>query len=131
MGSGEMWCGVYRSTLPGTMVPVYFLDREDLYGRQGLYGPDGSSSWSDNARRFAFLSAAAFQLCRAQHWFPDIIHSHDWQAAPTAWMLAGRERKQGFSGTRSVLTVHNLGYQGLGCAGYAGFTAQRLSAVGR
>ena len=113
MGGSEMWCGVYRSTLPGTMVPVYFLDREDLYGRQGLYGPDGSSSWSDNARRFAFLSSAAFQLCRAQHWTPDIIHAHDWQGAPTAWMLAGREREQGFRGTRSVLTVHNLGYQGV------------------
>ncbi len=68
MGSGEMWCAVYASKLPGTEVPVYFLDREDLYGRSGLYGPDGSSSWPDNDLRYAFLSAASFQLCRALLW---------------------------------------------------------------
>ena len=113
MGGGEMWCGLYRSTLPGSIVPVYFLDREDMYGRDGLYGPDGSQSWPDNARRFALLSSAAFQLCRARKWIPDILHIHDWQAAPAAWILARRERQRDFARTRSVLTVHNLGYQGI------------------
>lgn len=113
MGDGEMWCGVYETTLPGTMVPIYFLDREDLYGREKLYGPDGSSSWPDNARRYALLSAAAFQLARSRHWIPDILHVHDWQGAPAAWMLSDREAQKDFASTRSVLTIHNLGYQGV------------------
>jgi starch synthase len=113
MGEEELWCAVYRTKLPGTRVPLYMLDREDLFGRDGLYGPDGSSSWPDNALRFAFLSAASFQLCRSLKWIPDILHLHDWQAAPAAYLLETKERHRGFSETASVLTVHNLGYQGI------------------
>ena len=110
---GEIWCGVYKTYLPGTKIPVWLLDREDLFGRSGLYGPDGSSSWSDNSLRFAFLSSAAFQLSRYLHKIPDIIHAHDWQAAPAAWLLDNYERNRGFTKTASVLTIHNLGYQGV------------------
>ena len=118
MGEGEMWCGVFKTTLPGSDVPVYMLDRENLYGREGLYGPDGSSSWPDNALRYAFLSTAAFQLCRSLNWIPDILHLHDWQSAPAAWKLKTSERYRDFSNTASVLTVHNLGYQGIFPPGY-------------
>lgn len=112
MGPEEMWCGMYKTVLPGSDVPVYMLDREDLFGRDGLYGPDGSSSWPDNALRYALLSSSAFQLCRSLNWFPDVLHLHDWQAAPAAWLLNTSERDGGFQNTVSVLTVHNLGYQG-------------------
>ena len=112
MGREEMWCTVLKTTLPGSDVPVYMLDREDLYGREGLYGPDGSSSWPDNALRYAFLSTAAFQLCRSLNWIPDILHLHDWQSAPAAWLLKTSKRYPDFDRTASVLTVHNLGYQG-------------------
>ena len=113
MGSEEFWCAVYKTKLPGTRVPVYMLDREDLFGRDGLYGPDGSSSWPDNARRYALLSASSFQLCRSLKWIPDILHLHDWQAAPAAIMLEARERIPDFNRMASVITVHNLGYQGV------------------
>lgn len=112
MGREEMWCGVYKTVLPGSSIPVYMLDREDLFGRDGLYGPDGSSSWPDNALRYALLSSSAFQLCRHLNWIPDVLHLHDWQAAPAAWLLNTSERDGGFNKTVSVLTVHNLGYQG-------------------
>ena len=81
MGKEEYWCAVYTTTLPKSAVKVYFLDREDLFGRDGLYGPDGTHSWPDNALRFAFFSSAAFQLARHLDWLPDILHTHDWQAA--------------------------------------------------
>jgi len=113
MGSGTMRCAVYKTVLPNTEVPVYMLDRGDLFGRNGLYGPDGSSSWPDNALRFAFLSVSAFQLCRGLNWIPDILHLHDWHSGPAAWLLKNRERRRGFANTASVLTVHNLGYQGV------------------
>ncbi|RKX97417.1 MAG: glycogen synthase, partial [Spirochaetes bacterium] len=113
MGKEELWCAVYKTKLPGTRVPVYMLDREDLFGRDGLYGPDGSSSWPDNAQRFALLSASSFQLCRSLKWIPDILHIHDWQAAPAAIMLEARERNPDFKRMASVITIHNLGYQGI------------------
>jgi len=112
MGSGEMRCTVYKGVLPNSGVPIFMLDREDLFGRNGLYGPDGSRSWPDNALRFAFLSAGVFQFCRSLNWIPDILHLHDWHSGPAAWLLKNRERKRGFANTASVLTVHNLGYQG-------------------
>lgn len=112
VGGEDMWCGVYKTRLPGSRVPVWMLDREDLFGRQGLYGPDGSQPWPDNALRYAFLSLAAFQLSRYLHRIPDILHLHDWQAAPAAWLLKHWERHRGFEKTASVLTIHNLGYQG-------------------
>ena len=113
MGEEELWCGVGETTLPGTKVPVYFIDREDLFGREGIYGPDGSQSWPDNPRRYAFLSAAAFQVCRHLQWIPEILHLHDWPTAPAAGLLEHQERDSEFSITASVMTVHNLGYQGI------------------
>lgn len=112
LGQKEMWCGVFKTVLPGTEIPVYMLDREDMFGRDGLYGPDGSSSWPDNSLRYALLSSSAFQLCRRLNWIPEVLHLHDWQAAPAAWLLNTSERDGGFKNTVSVLTVHNLGYQG-------------------
>jgi starch synthase len=117
MGHEEMWCGVYKTTLPSTEVPVYMIDREDLFGRKGLYGPDGSSSWPDNALRYALLSSSAFQLCRSINWIPDVLHLHDWQAAPAAWLMKSSGYQADFDNTVSVLTIHNLGYQGIFPAG--------------
>jgi len=114
MRPDEMWCAVCRTVLPGSGVPVYLIDREDLFGRDGLYGPDGSSSWPDNARRFAFFSTAALQLGRYLGWTPDIFHLHDWQAAPAAWLLGTEEYRKAYPESASVLTIHNLGYQGVG-----------------
>ncbi len=112
MRTGEMWCAVYETRLPESDVSVWMLDREDIYGRHGLYGPDGSQSWPDNALRYAFLCAASFQLSRYLKRIPDIMHLHDWPTAPAAWLLKEWERERGFKKTASVLTIHNLGYQG-------------------
>ena len=63
LGSGEAWCAVYETTLPGSNVPVYMLDHHGLFGRGYLYDPPGS--WAhDNLSRFAFLSRGALQLCK-------------------------------------------------------------------
>ena len=99
------------SDVPGE--PDVLLDRADLYDREGLYGPDGSRPWPDNALRFALLSASVFPVCGRMGWIPDILHLHDWPAAPAAWMLGAARRRGEFRHTALVLTVHNLGYQGI------------------
>lgn len=113
MGYGEEWCQVYQTQLPKSRVPVYLLDMEELFGRMGIYGPDPSSSFPDNARRYAFLSVASFQLCRMLQWIPQVMHCHDWVSGPVPLLLKTRESKSEFAGTSSVLTIHNLGYQGV------------------
>lgn len=66
------------------------------------------------ARRFMLLSRAALELAAARNFTPDILHCHDWHAAPAAVMLAGPLRSQRvFRQTYSVLTIHNIGYQGV------------------
>jgi len=117
VGYGEEWSAVYESRLPGSdaahPIPVYFLDHEGFYGRDGVYGTPFEPDFSDNPRRFTFLSRGAFQLCRKLGWFPDILHAHDWPTALVPVYLKFMERKNEFAHTASIFTIHNLGYQGV------------------
>ncbi|MBI9103418.1 MAG: glycogen synthase [Spirochaetales bacterium] len=109
----EEWTGVYEGVLPNTKVPVYLLDHEFYFGRDGIYGHRPDEGFVDNAARFSLLSRGTFQLCRMLHWIPDVLHCHDWAAAPACYLLKKEEQYKEFSETRSVLTIHNLGYQGI------------------
>jgi len=129
MGSGEMWCAVYSGNLAGTEIPLYALERRDIYDREGIYGPDGSTSWPDNALRYGFLCTAAFQLCRSLSWIPDIFHVHDWPTAPLAWLLKNSERSEGFERSASVLTVHNIEYQGVFPSEYLSIFSPRQTRI--
>lgn len=112
-GTQETWTAVYTKNLPNTKIPVYFIDHEQSYGREGMYGSFSEPDFSDNPLRFSLLCHGALQLCKKIDWFPDIIHAHDWQAAlsvilPKYWLSDNR-----FSSTGTVFTIHNLGYQGV------------------
>ena len=113
MGSmGELWAGVYKSKLPGSDVEIYFIDYEHFYGRPGLYGEE-NMSYPDNDNRFIFLSKAAFQLAKKLRFSPDVIHANDWHTATIPVLLNTRYRYDpDFADTTSVLTIHNLHYQG-------------------
>jgi starch synthase len=121
VGGSEEWCAVYTDSLPGAPennpVRVYFVDHEKFFGRDGIYGTPSEPDFLDNSRRFTFFCRAAFQLCRKIKWFPDIIHAHDWPAAMAPVFLKFAERTPGAAGefakTASLLTIHNLGYQGI------------------
>ncbi len=90
---------------------LYVLDAPHLYARPGnpYVGPDGNE-WSDNALRFAALGECATAIGRGviSGYVPQIVQAHDWQAglAPTYLHYAGRPRPA------TVITVHNLAYQG-------------------
>lgn len=88
-----------------------------LYERAGnIYlGPD-NRDWPDNHRRFAALAWVSAHLPAGGHWLPHVVHAHDWQAglAPLYLVLAEAERPA------SVMTVHNLAFQGLFAADLMG-----------
>jgi starch synthase len=117
MGGGEEWCAVYTGVLPGSSfknpVRSYFIDHENFFGRDGIYGSPQEPDFLDNPRRFTFFCRSVFQLCRKIDWYPDLLHAHDWPAALVPVFLKYGERREGFDKTASVLTVHNLGYQGI------------------
>ncbi|MBI4569728.1 MAG: glycogen synthase [Planctomycetes bacterium] len=108
-GVGQMWCGVEEARLPGSDVPVYFLDRADLFDRPGIYSRRGDGH-DDGVLRFTFLSRGALALCRALKFTPDVAHGHDWHTALLPCFLRGPDADLGRAA--SVLTVHNAGYQG-------------------
>lgn len=90
---------------------IYFVDQPELFDRAGLYG-DRSGDFSDNHIRFAVLCKAALEIAR-RLFAPDVIHCHDWQAALVpAYLRDPRIADPHFTGMRTLLTIHNLGYQG-------------------
>ncbi len=111
MGHGDAWCAVYETRLPGTDVPVYLLDHQQLFGRGYLYDPPGGTAW-DNLVRFAFLSRGALQLCRYLGWTPDVLHVHDWPTALVPVYLDTVEANTPLARTATVLTIHNIAHQG-------------------
>ncbi len=93
-------------------ITVLALDAPYLYHREGgpYAGPDGD--YWDNPERFAALSWAAAAVARdgaGDGWKPDILHAHDWQAGLAPAYL----HFDGSGGVRSVLTVHNIAFQGV------------------
>ncbi len=100
---------VYTTEQPS---PFFFLDLPDFYFRDGLYG-DKAGDFGDNDLRFGLLSLAVFEFAR-RLFRPDILHCHDWQAGLTpAYLREFLANDPNFYQTRTVMTIHNLGYQGL------------------
>jgi starch synthase len=93
-------------------LPVYVLLCPQLYDRPGNpYGDADGRDWPDNDIRFSRLASAAAQLAAGtldKNWAADLVHANDWQAALVPAYLA-------WSGAKipSILTIHNLAYQGL------------------
>ena len=112
-GQVETWVKFYEAPLPQTDIPVYFIDHELCYGRDGIYGTKVEPDFHDNPYRAAVLCHGAFQLCRMLGWYPDIMHAHDCFCALVPVLLKHVCRNGYFAHTASVFTIHNLGYQGV------------------
>jgi starch synthase len=111
MGNAEEWCAVDAAENEG--VPVYFIDAEKYYARPGLYHDAEFNDYADNPRRFGFLTRAGLQLCRDIGFAPDIVHVHDWHTAlAPAYLKIWHWNDPILGGAASVLTIHNLAYQG-------------------
>ncbi|HSF68282.1 MAG TPA: glycogen/starch synthase, partial [Nitrospiraceae bacterium] len=98
-------------------VRVWTIRNEPFFNRSGLY-QDHGIDYPDNLDRFSFFCRAAIEvmayLKAVSRWDTHILHLHDWQASLCAVYLntVDRERPE-VQGTRTVLTLHNVGYQGL------------------
>ena len=92
-------------------VTFYLLACNELYDREGVYGPSSAAEYEDNPRRFAVLSKAALALPGAVGWIPHIVHAHDWQTGLVPALLE-RGYSRVLPATRSVLSIHNIAFQG-------------------
>jgi len=93
-------------------VTFYFVHCPPLFDRDGIYGA-GGADYADNHLRFAVLSMAALGVARYL-FRPQLIHVHDWQAALLpVYLRQYFNNDPTFSGVKVLLTIHNLGYQGI------------------
>ena len=109
---------VVRSTLPGSNVPVYLIEQPELFERDdpargwGIYQYSAASGskqdYPDNAERYVFLCRAVMTLLPRLDPAAAILHCNDWQTG----LLPAYLRASGDHGRRSLLTIHNIAYQG-------------------
>jgi len=112
MGDAQEWCSVHMTSKYG--YPVYFIEAHKYFDRWGLYHDQYFNDYQDNPRRFGFLTRAALQLCRDLNFRPDIVHAHDWQAAlAPGYLKIWDWNDPVLGGAASVLTIHNIAYQGV------------------
>ncbi len=113
----HLWEGQRRG------IRVILLDHEGFYGRVGLY-QDKGEDYPDNAERFILFSRGVLEALKVLNWKPDVIHCHDWQASLIpAYLKTLYGTDPFYDDTASLLTIHNLGYQGL-------FSAERFALTG-
>ncbi|HRA67531.1 MAG TPA: glycogen/starch synthase, partial [Caldilinea sp.] len=111
MGNTQEWCSVDVADSDG--VPVYFIESNKYFERAGLYHDENYNDYADNPQRFGFLTRAGLQLCQDLGFAPDIVHVHDWQTAlAAAYLKIWHWNDPLLGGAASVLTIHNIAYQG-------------------
>ena len=92
----------------GDEVPIYFIENQQFFGREGMYG-----FWDDDAR-FIYFSRAAIEMLRPLGFQPDVIHVNDWHTAVIPNMLSRLYATDPFyADVATVLTIHNLAFQGV------------------
>lgn len=100
------------TVLPESNVRVLLLRQPEYFDRRQLYQEHGQG-YSDNCERFCFFSRAVLEICRLMVLRPDVIHCNDWQTGLIPGLLSVRYADQpGFENTASVMTLHNMAYQG-------------------
>jgi len=99
---------IVRARSDGAGPDIYLLQCPELFGGEELY------SGPDEHLRFVLLSRAAIEMCQQMDFAPDIFHCHDWHTALVpVYLKTLYAWDKMFSNTRTVLTIHNIAYQGV------------------
>lgn len=105
---GEVWMDE-----PARNLRVMFVAHDRYFDRPGLYG-EGGKDYADNGERFTFFAKAAVNLTRFLPWQAEVVHLHDWQAGLVPLLMLHQEWQEGWlNAPKTLLTIHNLAYQGL------------------
>ncbi len=101
-----------QSQLPGSNVPVYFVDQPDYFDRAELYREKGAD-YKDNCERFVFFCRAVMESIRLLELNVDVVHCNDWQTGLIpAYLRCEYQHAHGYEHVVSLMTIHNLAYQG-------------------
>lgn len=112
LGQDTVHGAMRESVLPDTDVPIYLIEHDGYFDREHLYGPPGGD-YKDNLDRFSFFCLATLEGIPQTGWMPDIVHCHDWHTALVpAYIRTLDTISPVWRDVRTVLTIHNLAYQG-------------------
>lgn len=101
----NQYCGIFELQHNG--VTFYFIDNEYYFKRQFMYGG------FDDGERFAFFCKAILDIMPHIDFFPDILHTNDWQTAlAVVYLKRHYSMINQYKDIKSVHTLHNIEYQG-------------------
>ncbi len=107
---------ILSGTIPNTEIKAYVIDATGLFDRDGNpYSDSNNIPYADNYRRFALLGWVAARIAEGidSEWLPEVVHGHDWHAGLAAAYIKASEIYNGKKLAGTILTVHNLAYQGV------------------
>ncbi len=111
-GGVELPVELETGVIGGGKVAVTCIRHDPFFDRAGLYG-EGGSDYPDNLDRFALFCRAALEAYGQPGKAPDMVHAHDWQAAlAVVYLKTLYQDDPAWAKTRTLFTVHNIGYQG-------------------
>ena len=100
------YCGVFSCKKDG--VTYYFIDNEYYFDRDTIYGN------YDDAERYGFFGKAVLDMMPIIDFYPDILHTNDWQSAMSVIYLKRKySHLEPYSGIKTIYTIHNIDYQGI------------------
>ena len=112
IGTRQLPARIFRCQPPGSRVEVLLVGNDECFDRPTLYG--GADDYTDNSERFIFFARAVLEIAARQDRPFDIIHCHDWQAGLVpAYQKLLCESAAAVQHARTVMTIHNMSYQGL------------------
>ncbi|MFZ1684425.1 MAG: glycogen synthase GlgA [Candidatus Zixiibacteriota bacterium] len=114
-GGRQTSCSAMLIREPRSKMEFYFVENDYYFNRNGLYVDSVTGKdFPDNDERFICFNKAVLELVKRMGWRPDVIHVHDWQAALVPVYLKSQYAHDPIlAGVPTVLTIHNLGYQGI------------------
>ena len=102
----NQYCGIYKCEKGGVI--YYFLDNEYYFKRNSIYGD------FDDAERFAFFGKAVLDIMPVIDFYPDILHTNDWQSATSVIYLKRKYYMNPYyCDIKTIYTIHNIDYQGI------------------
>jgi len=113
VGSKTVSGRLLRSSMPGDQVPVFLVEQDQYYDREGLYG-SGGKEYIDNCERFVFFCRAVLEAVRLLELEVDVLHANDWQTGLIpAYLKIEYQSMPRYQRIATVMTIHNMAFQGV------------------
>ena len=121
----DMWadgiqrhCPLHTTSIDG--ITFILIEQDDLYDREGIYGPAGGA-YEDNLLRYVLFNRVALEAIAKLNKKVDIIHCHDWQTGLIPVLLKTQYlHYPHIASAKTIFTIHNLAYQGVFHASWLG-----------